>query len=96
MFYLKWFFFTRGAKIGRLLHWSLHFENYFDHKIINLYLNSTKTPVLLMMSTCKVGFNIDYLIIHTTLNIHVPQLLFCLPNVSLSTLNKDTCRYEQL
>jgi hypothetical protein len=30
------------------------------------------------------------------LNIHVPQFLFCLPNVSLNTLNKDTCQYEQL
>jgi hypothetical protein len=49
-----------------------------------------------MMSTCKVAFNIDYLIIHATLNIHVPQSLFCLPNVSLNMLNKDTCQYEQL
>jgi hypothetical protein len=39
MFYFKWHFFTMGVKIGKLLHWSLQFENYFDHKIINLYLN---------------------------------------------------------
>jgi hypothetical protein len=96
MFYPKWYFFMKGVKIGKLLHWSLHFKNDFDHKIINLYLNLTKTLVLLMMSTCKVAFNIDYLIIHTTVNIHVPQSLFCLPNVSLNTLNKDTCWYEQL
>jgi hypothetical protein len=44
----------------------------------------------------KNAFNIDSLIIHSALNILVQQSLFSLPNLSLNSLNKLTCRYEQL
>jgi hypothetical protein len=44
----------------------------------------------------KITFIIDGLTIHVTLNIHVQQFLFSLPNLSLDSLNKLTCQYEQL
>jgi hypothetical protein len=56
----------------------------------------TKPKALLMASTCKVAFNIDGLIIYSTLNIPVQQSLFNLPNLSLDSLNRFTCLYEQL
>ncbi len=40
--------------------------------------------------------NIDGLIIHSTLNINVQQFLFSLPNLVTKSLNRFTCRYEQL
>ncbi len=58
--------------------------------------NFTKTKVLLMVSIGKVAFNIDGLIIHSTLNIHVQQSLSSLPNLSSNLLNRLTCWYEQL
>ncbi len=56
----------------------------------------TKIKALLMASIGKIVFNIDGLRIHSTLNICVEQSLFTLPNLSLYSLNKFTCRYEQL
>jgi hypothetical protein len=44
----------------------------------------------------KVVFIIDGLIIHSTLNIPIQQFLFSLPNLSIDSLNKFTCKYEQL
>ncbi len=49
-----------------------------------------------MASIGKVAFNIDGLTIHSTLNIHVQQSLSNLPNLSLDSLNRLICRYEQL
>ncbi len=49
-----------------------------------------------MASTSKVAFNIDGLTIHLTLNTHVQQSLSSLPNLSLDSLNRFTCWYEQL
>ncbi len=49
-----------------------------------------------MASIGKITFNIDGFIIHSTLNIHVEQSLFSLPNLSLNLLNRLTCQYEQL
>ncbi len=49
-----------------------------------------------MASTSKVAFNIDGLTIHSTLNTHVQQSLSSLPNLSLDSLNRFTCWYEQL
>jgi hypothetical protein len=49
-----------------------------------------------MASTNKVAFNIDGLIIHSTLNIPVQQSLSILPNLSSNSLNRFTCQYEQL
>ncbi len=47
-------------------------------------------------STNKATFNIDDLILHSTLNIHVQQSLFSLPNLSSNSLNRLTGSYEQL
>jgi hypothetical protein len=58
--------------------------------------NLTKTKALLMASIGKVVFNIDSLTIHSTLNILVQQSLSSLPNLSWNSLNRFTCRYEQL
>jgi hypothetical protein len=49
-----------------------------------------------MASIGKVTFNIDDLIIHSALNIHVQQSLSNLPNLSSNSLNKLRCPYEQL
>jgi hypothetical protein len=49
-----------------------------------------------MASTNKVAFNINGLIIHSTLNIRVQQSLSILPNLSSNSLNRFTCQYEQL
>jgi hypothetical protein len=54
----------------------------------------TCTKVLLMASIGRVIFNIDDLIIHSALNIHVQQSLSNLPNLSSYSLNKLTCPYE--
>jgi hypothetical protein len=54
----------------------------------------TKPKALLMASTNKVAFN--SLVIHSTLNIDVQQSLLSLPNLSSCSLNRLTCRYEQL
>jgi hypothetical protein len=51
---------------------------------------------LLMASTSKNVFNIDGLTIHSALKILVQQSLSSLPNLSTYSLNRFTCRYEQL
>jgi hypothetical protein len=58
--------------------------------------NLTKTKTLLMALVGKTAFNIEGLTIHSTLNIHVQQSLFSLPNLSSNSLNRLTCQYEQL
>jgi hypothetical protein len=62
----------------------------------DVFSNLTKTKALFMASIDKVAFNIDSLTIHLTLNILVQQSLPSLPNLSLDSLNKLTCQYEQL
>jgi len=49
-----------------------------------------------MTSTSKIAFNMNDLIIHSTLNILVQQSLFSILNLSSDSLNRFTCRYEQL
>jgi hypothetical protein len=53
----------------------------------------TKTKALFMALISKITFNIDSLTIHSTLNIHVQSNLL---NLSSYSLNRLTCRYEQL
>ncbi len=60
----------------------------------DMFSNLTKPKALLTTSIGKVDFNIDDLIIHSTLNIHVQQSSFSLPNLSSNSLNKLTCQYE--
>ncbi len=49
-----------------------------------------------MASINKVAFDIDNLTIHSAVNIPMQQSLYSLPNLSLDSLNRLTCRYEQL
>jgi hypothetical protein len=49
-----------------------------------------------MASISKVAFIIDGLTIHLALDIFVQQTLSNLPNLSTNSLNRLTCRYEQL
>jgi hypothetical protein len=44
----------------------------------------------------KIIFNINSLTIHSTLNIPIQQSLSSLLNLSSYSLNRLTCRYEQL
>jgi len=60
----------------------------------DMYFDLTKTKALFMASTSKIAFN--SLIRHSTLNIDVQQCLFSLSNSSSNSLNRFTCRYEQL
>jgi hypothetical protein len=62
----------------------------------NMSFDLTKTNALLMTSIGKTAYNIDSLIIHSALNIHVQQSLFSLPNLSSNSLDRFTCQYEQL
>jgi hypothetical protein len=49
-----------------------------------------------MALTYKITFNIDDLTIHSALDIPIQQSLSNLLNLSLDSLNRLTCRYEQL
>ncbi len=62
----------------------------------NMSFDLTKTKALLMASMGKIAFNIDGLTIHSTLNIPIQQSLSNLPNLSLNSINRLTCWYEQL
>ncbi len=48
-----------------------------------------------MASIGKIAFNIEGLIMHSTLNICLQQSLSSLPKFSSNSLNKFTCQYEQ-
>jgi hypothetical protein len=78
------FIFIRDAKISKILTLKLIIEQLLRLCNKDMFINLTKTKVLLMVSTSKVYFNIDSLIIHSTLNIHVQQFLYALPNPSLN------------
>jgi hypothetical protein len=49
-----------------------------------------------MASIGKATFNIDGQIIHSALNIPIQQTLTNLSNLSLYSLNRLTCEYEEL
>jgi len=79
-------FLTKGVRIGKTFALKLIIQGLLHNKY--MFLDLTKTKVLLMMSTCKVALNINGLTIHLSFNIHVPQSLFSLPNLSSNTFNK--------
>jgi ATP-dependent DNA helicase PIF1 len=87
---------TRGAGTGKAFTLKLVIQGLLRLYNRNIFSNLTKTKVLFLASTSKVAFNIDGLTIHSTLNIHVQQSLFSLPNLSSNSLNRLTCSYEQL
>jgi hypothetical protein len=58
------------------------------------FFDLREIKALLMASIGKIAFNIDGLIIHSTLDILIEQSLFSLPNLSLNSLNRLTYQYE--
>jgi hypothetical protein len=87
-------FLTKGVRTGKTFALKLIIQGLLHNKY--MFLDLTKTKVLFMMSTCKVALNIDGLTIHLSFNVHVPQSLFSLPNLSSNTLSRLMCQYEQL
>jgi hypothetical protein len=87
---------TWGVRIGKTFTLKLIIQGLLQLYNRDIYFDLTKTKALLMASTGKVAFNIDGLTIHSTLNIPIQQSLFNLPNLSSNSLNRLTCRYEQL
>jgi hypothetical protein len=81
----------RGAGIGKKFTLKLIIQGLLRLYNKKKYSNLTKTKALLMASISKVAFNIDGLIIHSTLNIDVQQSLSSLPNLSSDSLNRFTC-----
>jgi len=93
---LIYLFLTRGVGIRKKFTLKLIIEGLLQLCNRDIYYDLTKTNVLLMASTCKIAFNIDGLTIHSTLNILVQQSLSNLRNLLINSLNRLTCRYEQL
>jgi hypothetical protein len=89
-------FLTRVAGIGKNNSLKLVIQGLLQLYNRHILSNSTKTKALLMVSISKVAFNIDGLTIHSTIEKHVQQSLSNLPNLSSDSLNRLTCRYEQL
>jgi hypothetical protein len=89
-------FLTRGIGIGKTFTLKFIIQGLLWLYIKDISFDLTKTKVLFMASIGKIIFNIDDLIIHSTLNIHVQQYLSNLPSLSSNSLNKLTCQYEQL
>jgi len=86
-------FFIRGVGIGKTFTLKLIIQRLLQLYNIDMSFDLTKIKGLLMALISKVVFNIDGLIIHSTLNILVQ---FSLPNLSSNSLNRFTCWYEQL
>jgi hypothetical protein len=84
---------TRGVGTGKTFTLKLIIQRLLWLYNRDMSFDFTKTKALLMASISKVAFNIDGLIIHSTLNIPIQSSL---PNLSLDSLNRLTCRYEQL
>ncbi len=82
-------------ELVKLLHSNSLFKDYYDYTI-KISFGLTKTKALFMTSIRKITSNINDLTIHSALNIPVQQSLFNLPNLSLNSLNRLTCQYEQL
>jgi hypothetical protein len=89
-------FLTRGARISKTFTLKFIIQGFLRLYNREVSPNLTKTKTLLMALVGKTAFNIESLTIHSTLNIHVQQSLFSLPNLSSNSLNRLTCQYEQL
>jgi hypothetical protein len=81
-------FFIRGVGTSKTFTLKLIIQGLLQLYNRNMSFDLTKTKALLMASISKVVFNIDGLIIHSTLNILVQ---FSLPNLSSNSLNMFTC-----
>jgi hypothetical protein len=90
------FIFDRGVRTSKTFTLKLIIQGLLQLYNKNISSDLTKTKVLFMTSIGKVAFNIDNLIIHLALNIPIQQSLFILLNLSSDSLNRLTCRYEQL
>jgi hypothetical protein len=90
------FIFIRGVGIGKTFTLKLIIQGLLWLYNRDISSDLTKTKALFMASIGKVAFNIDDLTIYLALNIHVQQSLYSLPNLSLDSLNRFRCWYEQL
>jgi hypothetical protein len=90
------FIFDKGAGISKKITLKIVIQIllWLYNRNISSYL--TKTKVLFMTSIGKITFNIDGLTKQSSLNISIQQSLFNLLNLSLDSLNRLTCWYEQL
>ncbi len=86
-------FLTKGVGTGKIFTLKLIIQGLLRLYNRDMSFDLTKTNALLMASISKVVFNIDGLIIHSTLNILVQSSL---PNLSSDSSNGLTCQYEQL
>jgi len=73
-------FSIRGVRIGKTFTLKFIIQKILWLYNKNIYSYLTKIKAFLMTSIGKATFNIDGLMIHLTLNIHVQQSLFNLPN----------------
>jgi len=64
-------FFTGGVRTCKNFTFKLIIQRLLQLYNIDISYGLTKTNALLMASTCKIAFNIDGLIIHSSLNILV-------------------------
>jgi hypothetical protein len=81
-------FLTRGVGTGKTFTLKFIIQILLRLYNRNMSFDLTKTKALLMASISKVVFNIDGLIIHSTLNIPIQSSL---PNLSSYSLNRFTC-----
>jgi hypothetical protein len=86
-------FLTKGVRTNKTFTLKLVIQGLLRLYNKDMSYNLTKTKGLLVASIGKIAFNIDDLTIHSTLNIHVQQSLFSLPNLSSYSLNRLTCQY---
>ncbi len=89
-------FFTRVTRTRKTFTLKLIIQGLLQLYNRDIFSDLIKTKALCMALIGKATFNMDGLIIHSILNIHVQQSLFSLPNLSLDSLNRLTCWYEQL
>jgi hypothetical protein len=89
-------FFTKGVGTSKTFTLKLIIQGLLWLYNKDMSFDLTKTKVLLLAPISKIAFNIDGLIIHSTLNITVQQSLSNLPNLSSNSLNMFTCQYEHL
>jgi uncharacterized membrane protein len=84
-------FFTRVTRTRKTFTLKLIIQGLLQLYNRDIFSDLIKTKALCMALIGKATFNMDGLIIHSILNIHVQQSLFSLPNLSLDSLNRLTC-----
>ncbi len=84
-------FFTRVAGTRKTFTLKFIIQGLLQLYNRDIFSDLIKTKALCMALISKTVFNMDGLIIHSTLNILVQQSLSSLPNLSSDSLNRLTC-----